>query len=400
MVFFKIAGNIHYDLVSPYGERFLPLWMVGLIMGGGSVLQMLLDVPAGHWMDRYGYRRFLIITTVIFAVAGIFYMFGLTPAIYITSFIFAAFGWLFFGPGVNAYALSHATEQNAGRFIAYKDVSGSIGVVVVALSLPFILLLPPQHVGYMLFTVMILALVSISFAPKDLERLHKRPNKMSSQHFHIKRALLGETVRAVKRLNPASGMLVLSNISASTFYGAVWFVVPLVLSRELHNSALSFGLGIFDFSIIVLGVALGKIADRFNKRKLVFSGLLIFAISTVISGLNLDWLFVVFGFMATMGDEMAQLSLWSWLHSLDKDHANDGAVAGVINLFNDMGWALGPILAGFVFDIAGPSWTLVLCALPILISWIIYQFAMHKHSLHLIPSRFLPPRPHRARHKS
>ena len=51
-------------------------------------------------------------------------------------------------------------------------------------------------------------------------------------------------------------------------------------------------------------------------------------------------MFLVAAFFATSGDEMASLPLWSWLHQLDKDHANDGLISGIINFFEDIGWTI------------------------------------------------------------
>lgn len=136
-----------------------------------------------------------------------------------------------------------------------------------------------------------------------------------------------------------------------------------------------------------------------DKRTLVFIGLLIFAISGMLVGFHFGWLFLLFGFLATSGDEMAGISLWSWLHALDKEHAHDGAVAGVITLFQDFGWTIGPILAGILFEFVGPSMTILIGAIPVLLTWIIYQFGMRKHHEHLVLD-FLPQKPHRFRSRT
>jgi len=64
--------------MAPYGERVFPLWLVGLVVGGASLMQLILDVPAGLILDKYGYRRFLGVTVVLFMVAAVFLVQGLT----------------------------------------------------------------------------------------------------------------------------------------------------------------------------------------------------------------------------------------------------------------------------------------------------------------------------------
>jgi MFS family permease len=160
---------------------------------------------------------------------------------------------------------------------------------------------------------------------------------------------------------------------------------------------MSIGLGVFDFAVVVLGYFLGVLADRANKRTLVFFGLLLFAVAGALTGYSFSWLFIIFGFLATTGDEAAGLSLWSWLHALDRDHAHDGLVAGVLTLAEDVGWTVGPILAGFAYWALGPSWAIVLGTTFLFITWLIYFATSHLH-IH-VPAGSLPPLPARRKHK-
>lgn len=398
LTFFKFGGGLHYSLVSPLGERLLPLWIVGLLMGGGSLIQLLLDVPAGYLLDRFGYLKLLKVTTFLFLFAAVCLLFGLTEVTYLLSLLMSTFGWLFFGPGVNAYVLSQAPKSHAGKFMSLRDIFGSLGVVLSSAVLPFVLLLSPQQTGYILFVILSLALVMLFFSPKVKTSVHAEI-KIPTHHYYIRRHYLHDTLMMMGKLNPASTMLVMLNLAASTFYGIIWFVVPLVIAHQAQSGMLGLGLGIFDFSIVVLGFLIGNLADKTNKRALVFFGLLLFAICGILLGFNFGWLFLIFGFLATTGDEMAGISLWSWLHTLDKDHAQDGAVASVINLFDDLGWAIGPMAAGILYEVTGATWTIVFGAIPIFAVWLIYQFMMHRHPVYSTITD-IPHKPHRRRFKS
>ncbi len=399
LLLFKFGGSLHYSLISPLGEQFFPLWVVGLLMGSCSFVQLLLDVPAGHLLDRFGYRRFLKITTLLFLFAAITLTFGLTRITYLLSLLFSIFGWLFFGPGVDAYVLSHAPKDIAGKFISVRDVAGSIGVVLASIALPLVLTQKPEIMGSVIFVLLLVSLFFLFFSPEDYVSVHKE-KKVSSHHYFIRRHFLHTTLRALKRLNPASGMLLLVSFVGCIFYGAIWFVVPLVIAHQANAGLLSLGLGIFDFSIVLLGFLFGHLADRSDKRALVFFGLLLFAVSGILLGFDFGWLFLLFGFLATSGDEMASISLWSWLHSLDREHDNDGTIAGVITLFQDLGWAIGPVLAGFAYTFVGPTWTIVISAIPVLLVWMFYRFVVHKHGKKHVSFSLIPVKPHRARHKT
>ncbi|MCR4312201.1 MAG: MFS transporter, partial [Candidatus Uhrbacteria bacterium] len=158
-------------------------------------------------------------------------------------------------------------------------------------------------------------------------------------------------------------------------------------------------LGIFDLAVVLLGTTLGKLADRYNQKRLIFFGLLIFAVAGSLLGFALNIWFLVLGFIATAGHETSGVSLWAWLERLDKRHDKDGLVNGAIVLFEDLGWTIGPIVAGLLFVPIGASWTIAFCATPIIIVWLISAFSMHDFP----PSSasvFTPmDRPRQPRHK-
>src|SRR5437764_511543 len=97
---FKCAASLHYSLLSPLGSKVFPLWAVGLLVGLGSLMQLIFDVPAGYLLDRYGYRRLLKVTTLIFMIAAAILFAGITQITFILSLFVGTFGWLFFGPGI------------------------------------------------------------------------------------------------------------------------------------------------------------------------------------------------------------------------------------------------------------------------------------------------------------
>ncbi len=399
LVFYKFGGGLHYTLLAPLGEQVLPLWAVGAVIGAGSMIQLLLDVPAGRLLDRFGYLRFLKITSAVFLLAGAALFLHLSALTFLASLLLATFGWLFFGPGVNAYVLSQAPKQHAGTFISFRDIFSSVGVVLSSAILGWILALNVPSMGLIIFGTIAVALVALFFCPKD-KPLHPARHKTPTHHHYIRRRPLRETLSVLGRLNPASTTLLLLTLASSTFYGIVWFIVPLVIAHQANSGLLSIGLGIFDFAIVALGFVLGNLADHGNKRSLIFFGLLLFSIAAVLIGFDFGWLFLLFGFLATTGDEMASISLWSWLHALDREHAHDGLLAGIINLSSDLGWAVGPVMAGILYGIIGPSWTIAAGGFLIFFTWILYQlFVAHYPRPATSFANDVARKPHRNRHR-
>lgn len=69
--------------------------MVGLAIGLAAGIQLILDVPAGFLLDRFGYKRLLGVGTAIFMAAISCLFFGLTPTTYLMTLGLGALGWLF-----------------------------------------------------------------------------------------------------------------------------------------------------------------------------------------------------------------------------------------------------------------------------------------------------------------
>jgi MFS family permease len=206
--------------------------------------------------------------------------------------------------------------------------------------------------------------------------------------------------KTIYKLNPASSLLLLSGMSFSIFYAIVWFVIPLEISKNIYGGMPNFALGIFDFAIVSAGFLIGKIADRFNKEKLVFIGLLLFSISGILLGFSLNIFFLLFGYLVTIGDEITSLSLWAWMHTLDKDHAEDGLVGGVITFAQDMGWAIGPILAGFLYSFYGAKFTIFFGGCFAFVVFLIYFYMFNGKKVFFYNTKTkIPNKPHFKRYK-
>lgn len=398
LLFFKFAGALHYSLIPVIGNKLMPLWLVGIVSSVASILQLVMDIPAGKLLDKYGYKKVLVVSTFIFIIGALVLYKNLTTIIFLSSIFLCYIGWLFFGPGSNAYALSHAKKSESGRFMDYRDIAGGLGVVLASIALAVVVNYDNKIFSLIIAGIMFLSLISIIISPSDFKRIKLRSNphqRTHKQRIHVLKNLLV----AIKNLNPASTLLMLLNLAGATFYGVIWFVIPLVIATGIHNSGLlGIGLSMFDLAVVVAGIVMIKFIDQYNKKMLILVGLLLFAICGMLLGLSFGISFLVLAFLTTGGDEVAALPLWAWIHDLDKNHDKDGLISGIINLFEDLGWAIGPLIAGVLYTLIGPKMTIIIGAVPLVILVIIYQLAVRKHVIKA--SIFASPKkPKRKRHK-
>ncbi len=395
VLLFKAGASLYYTALSPLGERVLPLWAVGLLIGGASLLQLVLDVPAGFLLDRYGYRPFLKASSLILAAGGaLLVVFGLQPWVYILLIILSGFGWLFFGPGVDAYVLSTAPMSAAGRYMGMRRSVSSLGMVVAMGFFALLVARPDALLGAVIAVNLVGSFVAALFLKKEPASAHAVV-KVETHHYYIRRVYLRETLKAIRRLNPASSMLACSRFCAATFFGVLWLVLPLYLSGLAQPGALGFGLSVFDVTTVLSGGLFGRIADTDRKRLAIFFGLLLFATCAVLLGFHLNGWFLVFGFLAATGDDLSNVSLWAWMNRLSRTHAHDGVIAALVTFFEDLGWVVGPILGGLLYETVGISWAIVIGSGFVCVSWAVGSVLLYRHRArhsHGVERPSVPPR--------
>lgn len=398
VLFFKFGAGLHYALLSTFGSYVLPVWLVGLCVGGAALLQLVLDVPTGLLLDRVGYVRLLRFGTFVFALGTSALFLGLTPVTFLLTLLLSEFGWLIFGPGTNAYVLSKSPAHVSGKYLGFFHAVMALGIVLASAAFALVVDKGVPVIAATLTGILVVALLFAFATRSEPATVRAEPDV---PHAHVvRRRFLRRLFASLRALNPASTLLAMQSFAGALFYGSIWFTVPLILAGDAQRGILGLGLGIFDLAIVLLGSFLGKLADRYDQKRLVLFGLLLFAAAGSMIGFHLNAWFLLLGFLATAGDEMSNVSLWAWLDRLDAKHDEDGLVSGAIVLFEDLGWTIGPALAGLLYVGTGPAWTIALCSAPIFVTWLAsVAFFSERHEP--LSSRQVVRResPRRLRHK-
>ncbi len=371
---FKFSAGLHYTLLPVLGEKVLPIWAVGIIISAASLLQLVFDVPVGFLMDRFGYVRVMRVSAFFFFLGACVLLFHFSLFTYLLTIFLGFVGWVSFLPGANAYTLAEAPREEGGRYMGIQHTFASLGIVCSSILLIFIVRSPIIIIGITLSFLFLLALLALMNTRKDRVSLAELQTRHAHHAYYLHRHFIHKVFKSMKHLDPPSIVLALQNLTGAIFYAVIWFAIPLVIAAQSNSGILAIGLSIFDLAVVILGAILGKLADRYQKKMLIFLGLLLFSVMGIFLGFNLNIFFLLLGFLATTGDEMSSVSLWSWLERLDTDHQDDGLVNGAIVFFEDIGWTIGPVAAGFLFASVGPSLTIAIGALPILLAWLFAIF--------------------------
>lgn len=364
IVLFKFGAGIHYSLFAAIGARFLPVWEVGLIVGGMVIVQLVLDVPAGFLIDRFGPLRLLRVSIFCFLIAGVALLFPLSLTTYGVSAVFSELGWLFFLPGITTYLLSHGTPKVIGRLLSLKTATEGLGITLALLGMTWFVHFPTPVIGMLMMYPLLGALAILIIAPR-FPHDHYVLDETLHARRRAKAAGLKTIFSALRALAPASWLLAGNVFCVSTIYAMFWFIIPILISRDVHPQILNGGMIILDAAAIVTGYWIGKIVDASPRRIIVLFGCLLIAVSTAFLGFSLSGLFLLFSFLLTTGDSFASLGLWAWLDDKDKTHKDDGVAIGAITLMEDVGWTIGPVLAGLLFPLIGTGPMFLLGAIPL-----------------------------------
>lgn len=363
IVLFKTSGVLHYALIGVLGLHVLPLWAVGIATGATTFLQLLLDIPAGKCIDRYGARFALRISTFFFLIAVVVLLFGLSPITYGLTLLFSSLGWLFFTPSLSAYLLSETPAPYMGRVTSLRRVMEGIGGTLGTMALASIVTLPVPTLGLILSYPLVGAHIILWFIWKPARstthsRHHTRAKVAQSDLATLKKILV--------RLSPAAPLLAAWTFVSGSISGLLWLVIPLGIAGHLLQIP-GYSLSIFDGTTLLTGLFLGNFVDKTKRLSPLLLGALAAYLLTIVllaSAQNILFVFLIFLFSTLNGT--ITTALWAWLDRLDTDHHQDGMLSGFMTLTDDLGWAFGPMIGGVLFAAIGPSLTIFSATIPAL----------------------------------
>ena len=312
--------------------------MVGIIIGGYAITQMLFQVPFGTISDKIGRKKTIIIGLVIFAIGSL--IAGLATNVYMLLIGRLLQGAGAIGSVITATISDVVKEEERGKAMAI--MGGSIGMAF-ALSMvagPTI----ASHFGgvpTLFFLVTFLALFSIFILIKYV------PNPPVIKHTYLEndKFNLFEN-RDLMKMN-------ITNMLVKGFMTFAFMIIPIVLIKnygwekaELYKIYLP--------SMIVGILAMGPaamIAEKKGKYKLILLlGVLFLSIAYLLIGMShTSMLFSAGVIIFFIGFNMQEPILQSLASKYAKVHQR-GRVLGIFNSFGYFGTFIGGFIGGILLD--------------------------------------------------
>lgn len=354
----SVAGSIVYALLpvliaAGYGEL-----RAGMLIGSFCLFEALLFDPiAGNLTDRIGSRQVLLIGFALGVLAGFIWLsLPLSNIFALLLFSFVLFVSYGFRGASETYILRTSKRDEGGLLFGIFGNVSSLAVFIGTLALPFFVIFGREVLAaWLLIIIYGLSFIILFFLPNDKSDIGSRkepiwksinpwPAFKNGWHF-------------IRTNNHYPLLSIGATLFEGLFYGTIWFIFPLHMSKMgLAGGESGWHLGVYDLVTAFFAGYAGYLADKYNWRHTHSLGWFF-----VIIGLAAlpfygwpAWLIIV-GLVIAIGNNLSYYAAAHALEAHDIDHREDGAFIGVKSIVNSLGYAIAPLLAGFLYSRYGFS---------------------------------------------
>lgn len=355
MLFFFVIfdGIISYTAPILIVEAGISGTMMGLIMASSSVAGAIFDLLLCRYLKNTNFRRLLIL---MFA-SSLFYPLIIFQSKAIFGFIIAMILWGFYYDIFNlvqfnfvarvSKKINHASDfgvinvfKSLGYAVAPVLAGLLIGVSVVG-NKPFIL-------GFVFFAVAIIFFIALSKIVKNEKTTipFEPSTLLGNKSFHHE---IGLWWRLGRVIFPVLFLTFLLNITDAFF----WTVGP-ILSEEFGMLG---GLFLFTYQLppLLVGWFVGRATNRFGKKR---TALVSFLIGSLIFCsfflIKENWLIMTLNFVASFFIAFAWPSInGAYVDYITEKPILEKELETVQDYFTNLGYVIGPIVAGFLSDQVG-----------------------------------------------
>jgi len=312
--------------------------MVGIIIGGYAITQMLFQVPFGKASDKIGRKKTIIMGLIIFTIGSFIAGFATNIYVLLAGRLLQGAGAI--GSVITATISDVVKEEERSKAMAI--MGGSIGMAFALSMVAGPLIASSVGVPFLFYFVSFLAIFSIFVLIKFV------PNPPKIKHTYID----DEKFKIFKNKN-----LVKMNITNMIVKGLMTFafmIIPIVLTKtygwqmnELYKVYLP--------SMIVGLLSMGPAAVMAEKKgiykAILLLGVAVLAVAYLIIGASSTYMMFSIGVVIFfVGFNLQEPILQSLAVKYAKIHQR-GEVLGIFNSFGYFGTFIGGSIGGAMLDI-------------------------------------------------
>jgi MFS transporter, DHA1 family, multidrug resistance protein len=350
LAFAMFSSNLGMGIVAPLLSIYARdmgasgIW-IGLVMASYAIANIVSTPLFGRISDRKGRKIILWIGLLAYSLISLGYIFSTNLlTLCLVRFLHGAAGGMVL-PIATAYIGDVSPKGEEGKWMGYASAAFYAGFGIG----PLLGGVLSQYVG-MTFTFSFMAglnlaafFIILAFLPEVETRRSKETGPRSS-------------FKEIFRSKIVSGLFIYQ-ISGSTSQGCFTTFLPIIATaRGLSITLVGIIISCTISFMSLLGAAGGSIADRLNKRLLIAGGSVFIVFSLLmIPQAGVFWTFLVLAFVLAFGAGISNPAI-SALGVTEGRKYGMGSTMGVINMGMNIGFALGPVIAGEVADLGQYSY--------------------------------------------
>ena len=337
--------------------------LIGIVIGGYALTQMLFQIPFGVMSDKFGRKGTIIFGLLIFAIGSI--ICALSTDIYTLIFGRLLQGAGSIGAVVTAMISDLVKEQQRPKAMAVMGSSIAFAFAISMIAGPTIG--AAFGVESLFYITLFLALASIFVLIKFV------PNPPQITHTYKEKAKLGEILG-----NPNLIKMNITNFLQKGLMTFAFMIIPMTLIKNFDWQMAELWkvyLPAMIFGIIAMAPA-AILAEKKGKfKEILIIGIILFAISYLVIGFSSSaTVFVIGVVIFFIGFNMHEPIMQSLAAKFAKVHQR-GLVLGIFTSAGYVGTFLGGLLGGAFYESASMD-TLVVGIAVVCILWAILIVTM------------------------
>jgi MFS transporter, DHA1 family, tetracycline resistance protein len=365
-VFIDLVGfGIVLPLLPLYADRFgASGTQIGILVLSYSAAQLLLAPIWGALSDRFGRRRILIVGLLGSAVSYLVFAYAGSVAILLLSRIMAGVGGANI-PVAQAYVADLTPPEKRAGYMGLIGAAFGLGFIFGPVLAGVLAPIAPELPGLAAAGLCAgNAVLAVFFLPES--RPSRNDGELGTATPARVGALLGQVrqFRAVLARRDLSAILLLT-LLFTTAFSFMHPTFPLFASERFGLAAREVGwlfayLGLVSALVqgLLVRVMVARMGEEWVVRRAALpfvAGFLLIAWAPAVPYLLLGLALLALGFGGTLP---ALVSLLSQSASREVQ----GGSLGVGQSVGAMGRIVGPLIAGILWDLAGPAWPYLIAA--------------------------------------
>ncbi len=375
-LFVYFTFSLVYSFESPFfRELGAPPLVIGLMGSTGAAVLGLVRIPGGYITDKYGRQQIIVTMTFSIALSYLFYIFAPDWRFVLIGMIISNLS-LIYQPALDAILADSIPPEKRGMGYAATNVVPNIPTIIAPALAGFLVethgLVPGMRVVYTIvfFCMMAAAFIRLFFLRETL----KNPQKIKLQEMKAAfKDSLGAIANATRNMPTSLKFLTVAFLLSAFEEPMFRMFTSLYVFDVIKVSKIEWGLAnAASVSItLLLGFPLGKLIDKFGRKKSIVLAYLFFVPSSVFFLFcgTFTQLLIVYLMFAVGGSIL--YPAYSALLADMIPRERRGRIMGTIITLNILATVPSSTLGGFLYGVAPPYPFILAIFLGISVSLII-----------------------------